>query len=107
MNFNGFDYIPRAYERENKFPFIPLERDLDCLIAGFKGKYTYVLQIMKDTGSSIMETLRIREGDVDINRQSLQINYPTKGHATGEYLVPFRFSQAGSEGIAVLHYRFE
>jgi integrase len=87
MNFNGFDYVPRAYEREHKLPFIPLERDLDCLIAGFKGKYACVLQIMKETGASITETLRIRVGDVDLHRQSLKINYPTKGHATGEYRI--------------------
>jgi hypothetical protein len=42
MNFNGFDYIPRPYERDHKLPFIPLERDLDCLIAGFKGKYACI-----------------------------------------------------------------
>ena len=35
-NFNGFDYEITKYPKETKIPYVPLEKDIDQLIAGFR-----------------------------------------------------------------------
>jgi hypothetical protein len=44
--FNGFDYKPTKYPREQKIPYVPLEKDIDELVVGFKySKYMPLIQL--------------------------------------------------------------
>jgi hypothetical protein len=50
-NWKGFDYeIEKYKESELKLPYIPTEKELDQLIAGFGPKYSTFLQFLKETG---------------------------------------------------------
>jgi integrase len=85
--YQGFEYTPRKYKRVHKLPFIPTNVELEQLIAGFRFKYATICRVMKETGASITETLRIRWNDVDLAHQTVVINYPVKGHKTGKYRI--------------------
>ena len=85
--YQGFEYKPRKYRREHKLPFIPNEIELEQLISGFRFKYATICRIMKEVGSSITETLRIKVEDIDFANQTLTINYPVKGHKTNRYKI--------------------
>lgn len=44
-HFNGFEYEITKYPKETKIPYVPLEKDIDQLVAGFKNsKYAPMLQ---------------------------------------------------------------
>lgn len=44
--WKGFDYAPDKYEEHDAgLPYIPLERDLDQIIAGLSPKYACFLQL--------------------------------------------------------------
>jgi integrase len=70
------------YTQEEIIPFIPLEKELDNLIAFSRSKRmaTY-LQTLKETFADPSEALRIRRKDV--NGNIITINYPVKGHYPG------------------------
>ena len=43
----GFNYSLIKYRKEKKSPYVPLEKDIDELIAGFKNsKYVSLLQLL-------------------------------------------------------------
>ncbi len=55
-NWKGYDY-DHTYlkESESKLPYIPTEKELDQLIAGFGPKYSAFLQLLKETGFRSIE----------------------------------------------------
>lgn len=74
------------YTQEEIIPFIPLEKELDTLIAFSRSKRmaTY-LQTLKETFADPSEALRIRRKDV--NGNIVTINFPVKGHYPGSVKV--------------------
>jgi integrase len=70
------------YTQEEIIPFIPLEKELDQLIASSRSKRmaTY-LQTLKETFADPSEALRIRR--IDVSGNIITINFPVKGHYPG------------------------
>jgi integrase len=77
--FNGFNYGITKYPKETKIPYIPLEKDIDQLIAGFKNSiYAPMLQLLKESGFRPEEAFRLTPNDFDLERQICTLNKPAK-----------------------------
>jgi integrase len=77
--FNGFNYEITKYPKETKIPYVPLEKDIDILIAGFKNsKYAPMLQLLKESGFRPEEAFRLTPDDFDIEQQICTLNKPAK-----------------------------
>lgn len=74
----GLKWDKPTYKRVRKLPFIPLEREIDDLIAGCSKHISIFLQIAKETGARAGEIFRLNWGDVDFERCTLTIT-PEKG----------------------------
>ena len=74
---------PPHYTQEENTPFIPYEKELDQLISFCRSKKmaTY-LQCLKETFADPSEALRIRR--IDVTGNIVTINFPVKGHYTGQ-----------------------
>lgn len=59
-------------------PFIPLESEIDALIAGCGRKTSTVLQLLKETGMRIGEATPLTWIDVDLERKTITVNEPEK-----------------------------
>ena len=77
--WNGFEYTPVKFKRENKLPYIPSEVDLDQLIAGNGNKIGCFLQFLKESACRPIEAWRLTPEDFDLNQQVCYINKPAKG----------------------------
>ena len=84
--WKGFDYEIEKFKEEHsnpraqsKLPYIPTERELDQLIAGFGPKYSTFLQLLKETGFRSIEARRLRPFDFDLDRKIVTLNDPAKG----------------------------
>ena len=75
----GLTWEKPACKRQRKIPFIPLERELDDLIAGSGKKTAAFLQLLKETGMRAGEALRLKWTDIDFERQVIILNDPEKG----------------------------
>jgi integrase/DNA-directed RNA polymerase subunit M/transcription elongation factor TFIIS len=78
-DFLGVIWKPPKYAAEKSYPFIPLESELDALIAASGKKTSALLQLLKETGMRIGEALRLRWTDIDVERHVITINNPEKG----------------------------
>lgn len=67
--FNLPFQAPR-YRRVERLTFIPLEQEVDQLIAGTGAKTSAYLQVLKETGSRAGEAWRIQWTDVDFQNQT-------------------------------------
>jgi integrase len=77
--WKGADYQPDWFEEsEPELPFIPLERDLDQLIAGLNPKYAAFLQVLKETAFRPGEAARLKATDFDLERRFVTLNAPEK-----------------------------
>jgi len=77
--FNGFDYEITKYSKETKIPYVPLEKDIDILIAGFKNsKYAPMLQLLKESGFRPVEAFRLTPNDFDLEQKICTLNKPAK-----------------------------
>jgi integrase len=77
--FNEFKYKPRKYPRETSIPHVPLEKNIDQLIAGFRNsKYAPLLQLLKESGFRPIEAFRLTPSDFDLEQQILTLNKPAK-----------------------------
>jgi integrase len=91
--YNGFaktfklDWEKPKFKAESKTPFIPLETEIDQLIAGCGKKTATFLQILKDTGARCGEVARLQWKDVDQERSTIRINNPEKGSRAREIKV--------------------
>ena len=61
-----------------KLPFIPLEKEIDELIACCGKKMSIVLQLLKETAMRIGEALRLEWTDIDFEKCVISINKPEK-----------------------------
>jgi integrase len=78
---NNISWTPPKCEVVRKFPYIPLEKDIDELIANCGKKLSTLLQLLKETGMRIGEALRLDWGDVDFEKKTVVLNNPEK-HGT-------------------------
>ena len=69
---------PPRYRYERKIPFIPLENEIDSLIAGCGRKMSVFLRLLKETGARVGEALRLRWRDFDFQKSIVAINNPEK-----------------------------
>jgi len=72
-------WIPIKVRYEPKQPFIPLESEIDQLIAGCGKRTATFLQVLKDTGARAGETARLQWTDVNSQNNTIGINDPEKG----------------------------
>jgi len=66
------------YRQVQKLPFIPLESEIDALIAGCGKKTAVVLQLIKETGMRIGEVWRLKWTDLDFEADTVRVNEPEK-----------------------------
>ncbi len=69
------NYVPVA-----KLPFIPLEEEIDALIAGCSKKVATTLQLLKETGMRIGEAWKLRWTDIDEKRQTIKCTAEKHGN---------------------------
>lgn len=78
LSTQGLTWTPPRYRQTQKLPFIPLESELDCLIAAMGRKGAMFLQILKETAARKGEAFSLRWRDVDTERQTVTVNNPEK-----------------------------
>ena len=76
---NGIEWDPPRYKPTAKLPFIPLESEINALIASTGKKMGCLLQLLKETGMRIGEALALKWTDVDLERYVILVNNPEKG----------------------------
>ena len=82
----GLTWEPPRYKRVDKLPFIPLESEIDQLIAGSGKKLATFLQVMKETGARCGEVWRLKWTDIDFQRRIITIT-PEKGSKPRQFKV--------------------
>jgi len=81
LNFRKYGRGPR------KIPFIPLESEIDALIAGSSRKVACFLQLLKETWMRAGEAWSLEWTDIDIIRNIITINNPEKHGAPRQFKV--------------------
>jgi len=76
---NGAQWEKPRFHVERKFPLIPLEEELDSLIAGCGKKTATFLQLLKETAMRSGEAKRLLWTDIDFERRTIRLNQPEKG----------------------------
>jgi integrase/recombinase XerD len=74
----GLSWEPPGYKMEESIPFIPLESEIDQLIASCNKRIAALLQTLKETGARIGEVAKLKWIDFDPERRTLRI-HPEKG----------------------------
>lgn len=63
--FRGYTWIKPRFSREDVAIFLPLESELDMLVANTRLKMSVVLQLLKETGVDSGEAWKLRWIDID------------------------------------------
>ena len=77
-SFNNIQWNPPKYVGTSKLPFIPLESEIDALIAYCGKKTSTILQLLKETGMRIGEALDLEWIDVNFESRTILLNRPEK-----------------------------
>ncbi len=72
-------WTPIRVKCESKQPFIPLESEIDQLIAKCGKRTATFLQVLKDTGARCGEIKSLKWTDIDDPKRAIRINDPEKG----------------------------
>jgi integrase len=80
--FNNISWTPPKCKIVRKLPYIPLEKDIDELIASCGKKLSAVLQLQKETGMRIGEALTLDWDDIDIEQRTIVLNNPEKNRTS-------------------------
>jgi integrase len=78
LKFQGMSWKPPKHKQQEKLPFIPIEKEIDDLIAHSGWKLSVALKIAKETGARVGEIARLRWVDIDKERRTIMINSPEK-----------------------------
>lgn len=78
LRMNGKQWQRPRITVTRKLPFIPLEREIDDLVAGTGKKMATFLKLLKETGMRAGEGRRIKWTDIDIQRNLITLNEPEK-----------------------------
>jgi integrase len=76
---NHIAWTPPNYALTRKIPFIPLESEIDALIAGCGRKIATILKLIKETGMRVGEVRRLEWTDLDLENNTISVNSPEKG----------------------------
>ena len=76
--FNNISWTPPKIRVSAKIPNIPLEKDIDELIASCGKKTATLLQLLKETAMRIGEALRLDWNDVNLAKKTITLNDPEK-----------------------------
>ena len=79
LRFNGMKWEKPKCRVEKKIPFIPMEKELDALIAGSNRKLAAFLQVLKETAMRSGEAKSIMWSNIDFERHLIILNAPEKG----------------------------
>ena len=71
-------WTPIKVNYEPKQVFIPLESEIDALIAGCGKRTATFLQVLKDTGARSGEAVKLQWTDVNTENNTISINNPEK-----------------------------
>ena len=74
----GLQWKKPRYQADRKIPFIPLETELDSLIAHCGKKLATLIKVLKDTGMRVGEALRLEWQDIDVKNNTITLNRPEK-----------------------------
>jgi integrase len=80
MEMEELTWKKPRYKHEQKIPFVPLEQEINQLIAGCGKKMAVFLQGLKETGADPGELWNVEWKDIGIVRRVVTINHPVKGH---------------------------
>jgi integrase len=61
------------YKKQNKLPFVPLESEIDALIAACGKKTACMLQLLKETGMRVGEAWNLRWKDIDFEKNVVNV----------------------------------
>lgn len=78
LHFLGLSWTPPKTQVTQKIPFIPLESEIDQLIAGCGKTTSLLLQLLKETAMRIGEALRLKWIDVNTQNNTIILNEPEK-----------------------------
>ena len=87
--FLGVRFEKPRYRRIDKLPFIPLESEIDALIAGVGKKTAAFLQLIKETGMRPGEAWRLKWIDLDLQNNTITIT-PEKHSRARRYQISNR-----------------
>lgn len=74
----GINWTPPHYRRVENLPFVPVETEIDQLIAGVGRKLATFLQLIKETGVRFSDALSLNWTDLEPESQTVKIS-PMKG----------------------------
>lgn len=77
-DFVDIPFKPPKYRRQEKIPFVPLEKEIDVLIAGCSRKIATLLQLLKETGMRIGEATSLEWVDIELERGVITVNHLEK-----------------------------
>lgn len=78
LKFIGKTWKPPKIQYIQRIPFIPLESELDALIAGTGKTTSCLLQLLKESGMRIGEALRLEWTDINTENNTIILNKPEK-----------------------------
>lgn len=75
-------HLPK-FKIEDKYPFIPLESEIDSIVSSTRVKMSSFLRLLKDTAARPLEAWRLKWIDIDITNRNVTISpakysYPRK-----------------------------
>ena len=79
LKLNNMTWEKPKCKVTRKFPFIPLEKELDALIAASGKKNAAFLQLLKETAMRSGEAKRLLWTDIDTEKNIIILNNPEKG----------------------------
>jgi integrase len=75
---NNIQWVRPKYKGTNKIPFIPLESEIDALIAYCGKKTSTLIQLLKETGMRVGEALELEWSDITFESKVILLNKPEK-----------------------------
>jgi len=78
LRFSGLSWEKPRCKVTRKIPFIPMEQEIDDLIAGSSRKVAAFLQLLKETAMRSGEAKRLLWTDIDFERRFITLNQPEK-----------------------------
>jgi len=76
--FSNLHFEPPRYKARSPLPFIPLESELDALIAGSNKRLSACLQLLKEIPIRIGEALSLKWIEIDSERRIIYVNTTEK-----------------------------
>jgi integrase len=72
-------FVKPRYRRTDKLPYVPLQKDIEALIAALPKKTSIFTRTIYETGARAGEMWNLKWIDVDFENQKIAINKPEKG----------------------------